>query len=524
MVAKTLTGNITVMKKIFIQYLLAPIALLTVLSACERDSDYVVSTPSPYVSNLDLRKLYHGADVTLTREVTRQAYILAGQVTSDHSGKNLPEGLLFVQNNRKVSASIDSLRGIAIHIGADAAKYVPGDSVHIQIEGGVLKRVNGILQITGLSGAQVEKVATGITPFLTPVSALTMLAKPENFEGLLGVVYNSNFEPNIGVERIEGVKVFNEGSGDVEMHVSSTASFKSEFLPYSANIMGIIIPSATTAVPQVWPRVKSDFVATSIVVDPSVPLGPHPAIITGYFADPDGTDANHEYIQLMATQDLDFRRTPFAVVTTNNAGASTPTGPPTGGWATGGLRTYKFNITRGTVSKGTFFYVGGYKLIAGANSTDISKANWVVSKLYSNDGGDDGIGDKTSNLLANSGNAAGMAVFATTAVDLNTVPSDVAFYAGTGNAFASGAGYAICDNDFYSRYHGDVFQPFYREGSNTGKVAANPAAAQFTFLGGEYDAAAKKWTVKRASKTVGVPKTSDLKVVQEMPGATKVVN
>lgn len=512
------------MKKIFKKYTLLSFAALSLFSACKSDSEFLLSTPSPYISNLDLRKLYRGTDVTLNKEVTRQAYILAGQVTSDHSGKNLPEGLLFVQNKRKVSATIDSLRGLAINIGADAAKFVPGDSVHIEINGGVLKRVNGILQITGLSAANVKKVAGGIKPILTPVSAITMLAKPENFEGLLGVAYNSNFEPNIGVERIEGVKVFNEGSGDVEMNVRSTADFKSEFLPYSANVMGIIIPSATTAAPQVWPRVKSDFVATSIVVDPSIPLGPNPAIITGYIADPDGTDANHEYIQMMATQDLDFRRTPFAVTTTNNAGASTPTGPPVAGWATGGLRTYKFNITRGTVAKGTFFYVGGYKLIAGANSTDISQANWVVSKLYSTEGGDDGIGDKTSNLLANSGNAAGMAVFATTNVDINTVPSDVVFFAGTGNAFLSEVGYAICDNDFYSRYNGNVFQPFYRQGTNTGKVAANPAAAQFTYLGGAYDAAAKKWITKRASKTIGVPKTSELKVIQEMPGVTKLAN
>lgn len=512
------------MKKIFKINLLVTGALLLILAACSKqDHQFVISTPSPFMSNLDIRKLYKGSDVTLTKEVMREATVIAGQVTSDHTGKNLPEGLLFVQNSRKVSATIDSLRGMAINIGAAAANYLPGDSVHIRIEGGVLKRVNGILQITGIPASNVEKVASGINVIMTPVSAVTMLAKPENFEGLFGVVYNSNFEPNIGVERIEGVKTFNEGSGDIQMNVNSTATFKTEFLPYSANVMGLVIPSAT-GVPQIWPRIKSDFMATSIVVDPSIPLGPNPAIITGYFADPDGTDANYEYIQLMATQDLDFRRTPFSVFTTNNAGASTPTGAPTGGWATGGLRTYKFNITRGTVAKGTFFYVGGYKVIGGTNSTDISQANWVVSKLYNNLPGDDGVGDVTANLLANSGNAAGMAVFATTNVGLNTVPSDVAFYAGTGNAFASGVGYAIVDNDFYKRNNGTSFQPFYRQGTNTDKVGANPEAAQFSYLGGVYNATTKTWTTKRSHKTVAVPKTSPLAVIQEMTGATRVIN
>jgi hypothetical protein len=526
-VAKTLTLYTIDMKKIFKKYLLIITALLTIFSACKRDDDYVKSTPSPYISNLDLRKLYKGTEVTLTKAVTREATKVAGQVTSDHSGKNLPEGLLFIQNLRQVSATIDSIRGIAINIGAAAANYVPGDSVHITIEGGVLKRVNGILQITGLPIANVEKVASGVTLMMTPVSAVTMLAKPENFEGLFGVVYNSNFEPNIGVERIEGVKTFTEGSGNMQMNINSTADFKTEFLPYSANVKGIIIPSATTAIPQIWPRVKADFMATSIVVDPTVPLGPNPAIITGYLADPDGTDANHEYIQLMATQDLDFRQKPFSLITTNNAGASTPTGFPTKGWMTGGLRTYKFNITRGTVAKGQFFYVGGFKVIAGANSTDISQANWVVSKLYNNVPGDDGVGDVTANLLGNSGNPAGAAIFPFTNVDLNSIPSDVMFYAGTGGSIydpITRVGYSICDNDFYKRYNGTTFQPFYRQGTNTGKVAANPEAAQFSYLGGVYNTATKAWTTPRVHKTVAIPKTSSLSVIQEVAGATRLTN
>ena len=148
----------------------------------------------------------------------------------------------------------------------------------------------------------------------------------------------------------------------------------------------------------------------------------------------------------------------------------------------------------------------------------------MVSKLYSNAEGDDGVGAITSNLLANSGNAAGMAIFPTTTVNLNTVPSDVAFYSGNGGAFTSGFGYAICDNDFYKRYNGATFQPFYRQGNNTDKVAANPEPSQFTYLGGVYDATTKKWITKRSNNTTAVPKLSNLRVIQEMEGATKVVN
>src|SRR5690606_33927054 len=125
--------------------------------------------------------------------------------------------------------------------------------------------------------------------------------------------------------------------------------------------------------------------------------------------DPTSTDANYEYIQLMATKDLDFSVTPFAIVTTNNAGANTPTGYPVDGWATGGLRTYKIDLTSGTVTKGEYFYVGANKNIWGSGSTDMSSSKWF-QKMYATDDGD-GFGTKTTNLLANSGNAAGIAVF-----------------------------------------------------------------------------------------------------------------
>ncbi|WP_276089757.1 DUF5689 domain-containing protein [Pedobacter sp. JY14-1] len=511
------------MKRIIKKKMLIAGACLAILAGCKRDSDYVKSTPSTYISNLDLRKLYRGSELVLTKDVMRGATVVTGQVTSDHSGNNLPAGLLFLQNTRQTGSGIDSLRGMAINIGAAAANYIPGDSVNVVIEGGVLKRVNGILQITGVAASGVQKVGSNVKLKVIPISALSMLAKPENFEGCLGVVYNCNFEPNIGVETLEGVKRLNEGSGDMQMNVNSTANFRAELLPWSANVQGIVLPSATTGVPQIWPRRKADFIATSIIVDPNVPLGPNPAIIAGYFANPSGTDANYEYIQFMATQDLDFRQKPFTVYTTNNAGASTPTGYPVNGWNTGGLRTYKFSITKGTVAKGNFFYVGGYKQIAGITSTDISQANWVVSKLYNDNEGDDGTGDKTANLLANSGNAAGVAIFATNSVSMTTEPSDVVFFAGNGNIYSNGMGYSITTNDLYSTLNGTTPQPFYKQGTNTIGFAA-PVDSEFSYLGGVYDAAAKKWTVKRVHKTIPVAKAAPLSVIEKMPGVTKVEN
>jgi hypothetical protein len=58
-----------------------------------------------------------------------------------------------IQDRRRLA----ELRGISINIGAAASTYVPGDSVVVNVEGGLLKRVDGILQITGLQQALLQK-------------------------------------------------------------------------------------------------------------------------------------------------------------------------------------------------------------------------------------------------------------------------------------------------------------------------------------------------------------------------------
>src|SRR5690606_32967715 len=196
------------------------------------------------------------------------------------------------------------------------------------------------------------------------------------------------------------------------------------------------------------------------------------AIITGWSNDPRGTDANNEYIQFMATEDIDFSKTPFAVVTTNNANASTPTGFPQKGWATGGLRTYKFNLTSGFAAKGTFFYVGGSsKLINGRGSdARMSNANWIRSFDYSTTNGD-GFGTKTTNVMSNGGAAFGIAVFEGTSVTANSEPVDVAWVGSSGNIYTAGPptrGYRITNTDYYDEIDPITLteQPFFRSGVN----------------------------------------------------------
>ncbi len=519
------------------KYIIAIGAFAVMWSACKRDNhiNVIKSTPSEYMANFDLRRLYRGNEVTLTKQTMSEAAYIRGQVVSDHSGGNLPQGLLFVQNSKNMGGGIDSLRGIAINIGNDAANYIPGDSVHIKIEGGTLKRVNGILQITGLTTANIEKKASGITPKVAFVTAVNIATTPERYESCLIRIYSCEFEPNIGVETVEGLKTFDDGTGNMRMNVGSNANFKTEFLPYSAIIQGLVIPTETREW-QIRPRVKDDFTPTSLTVDASIPLGPTPVIITGFISDVLGGDGNYEYVQLMATQDLDFRQKSFSVIFCRNGGGLEPYAgtAPEEGWATGGNRSYKFNLTRGTVAKGTFFYVGGYKQINGSGSTSISNANWIVSKLYANEAGDDGIGLATTGLMPNSGNPAGIGVFTTTNVTPATAPIDAIFFGSSTSATstnhvfkaASGGnpayGYLIPNNDHYNQANGAT--PLFRWNTtiNNNMFAHNTPTdnPQGTFmkLGGQYSVSTNTWTVKRARTPVSMVAAAALSQIETGAG------
>ena len=274
-------------------------------------------------------------------------------------------------------------------------------------------------------------------------------------------------------------------------------------------------------------------------------------IITGFMADPKGADAKaagellvsggtekhlggFEYIQFMATEDIDFEETPFAVITCNNPGTSPVATYPINGWATGAVnsanpgdpptwqnKTYQINLTSGTVAKGEFFYVGGpEKRLVGFNgnvkSTDISenapieanRAKWIRSFDYVGNGGDNGNGIGTTALMPNSGNPGGIAVFsiATTPVTNASKPIDVVFWGGTGGNMIdpdSGNGYRITDNDLYKTVDGGVSQPFFKQGTNVitaEKKFGHPTpadAGNFVKLNGVYNPTTKTWTTPR---------------------------
>jgi hypothetical protein len=504
------------MKKLQLYSLL--VLCLAALWGCKKKEfpgEYPGAVLSPYISIFDIKDLYRGTDVTLTKDNMLGCTRITATVVSDHSGGNIPAGLLVVQESRRLS----QLRGISIALGAAAATYVPGDSVTITVAGGVLKKVDGILQITGVPASAVTKVSSGNTIPPNRVPSSQILADPEKFESTLSVIVKGGFNPlPLPTDVLSGDKILNDGFGDLTLHTEATATFANTPLAFNANYYGIVfntINASKQTIPQFRLRTGNDVV----VLSSSIEL--QPVIITGFMADLEGGDGNYEYVQLMATRDINFATTPYALVTTNNAGASTPTGAPVNGWATGGLRTYKFNLTSGTAAKGTFFYVGGTsKMINGPNSTSMTSSNWIKAYNYSNTAGE-GFGTATSGLFANSGNASGVAVFEGTNITVASKPVDVLFVGTGGELYLAGTparGYRIANTDWYDIKNPITLadQPFYRNGSNTLNLSYTLPADQgfFNKMGGEYNVTLGRWTKARTQTLVDLSKTSPVTEIE----------
>lgn len=523
------------MKKTFKYICIAAVAASTMLG-CKKDSDYISGTISPFISNFDLKKSYKGGELTLTAEVMKGASSIKGVVISDFTSGNSPAGLLVLQNSRTVGNGIDSIRGIAFNIGADAAKYTTGDSVHVKVEGGVMKRVDGILQITGVSGSAINKVASGRNIKVPVVNIGKLLATPDMYENTLLTISNTVVEPEPAQgETFAGDKTINDGFGKATLHTEASAAFGGSQLPPSANFTGVVYfkTQNNQAQPYIWMRKADDAFELPLIK-------PSPVIITGYLPDPQGSDATtsaqYEYIQFLATKDIDFAATPFSVVTTNNAGSANLA--PANGWAIGGARTYKINLTSGTVKKGEFFYAGGAtKVIWGANSASMAAAKWIAAVNYASNAGA-GFGTATTNLLANSGNIAGIAVFEGTNVTASSVPMDVMMYGGSnansGNVYSAGppeVGYRITNTDYYSTINPSTRAPqqFYGAGSNTNRLGfqitqANPTGGSFVRLGGVYDAKSGRWRIGRTLSNVTMSLTMPVSALETGTGITVLEN
>ena len=477
------------------------LSVLLMFSACDKTGNFPGAEVNPHIAIYDLRSFYKGTDYRLTVESMLGAKGVTGVVVSDHSGRNLPDGLLMVQDRMR----LNELRGITINIGADAGNYVPGDSVTVDLVGGVLKRVDGLLQVTGLDGAVVTKVASGKPIAVNRVPSSYILADPDKYESTELVIVKGGFDPiPEPTDTYSGDRIVNDGFDNFVMHTEQGATFASEPLPGMANFFGVVVYNEDNNgnfKPHLRIRRPEDITVLSSSIIRA------PIVVSGYIGDVQGTDLDGEYMQFLATQDIDFSVTPFSVVTHNTSSGYQPTGVPLKGWATGGRRSYKFDLTSGTVRKGEYFYVGNSsKLINGVGSASMANGKWIVSRVTGSVPGD-GIGDRSTDLFLNATSAFtdAIAVFAGTTVNEFSIPIDVIVTGLNGSILnvAQQAGLRITNTDWYDMINPVTLQeqPFYKQGSNTIYITRK-GAGYFYKLGGEYNIRLGRWVKARMNRAL----------------------
>ncbi|MBP5973082.1 type I secretion C-terminal target domain-containing protein [Brasilonema sp. CT11] len=203
-------------------------------------------------------------------------------------------------------------------------------------------------------------------------------------------------------------------------------------------------------------------------------------LISEIFTNPSGNDSPFEYVELLATQTIDFSANPYSVVFTDNGTATSS------GWIAGGSITYGFDITSGVVNAGDVVYVGGSSLAPTGRKLRTINTATTNGDRFGN--------ANSAGVLGNGGGSAdAVGVFNVNINNLtnSTVPTDAIFF-GTaeGNAVVSGgtAGYQLPVND---RYSGGKLQ------SNS-FLAPDPASGDVIVANGTFNTTTNTFTTARS--------------------------
>ncbi|WP_300357363.1 choice-of-anchor I family protein [Fluviicola sp.] len=220
-------------------------------------------------------------------------------------------------------------------------------------------------------------------------------------------------------------------------------------------------------------------------------------VISEILPNPSGTDSPFEWIELVATSNINFAATPYTVVCNNSAATMN-------GWIEGGAVTYAFQINTGSVNRGDVVYVGGSSMAP--TGSKIRVINTATT-------GGDGFGTAASGGVVGNGgsNGDGIAVFNLPAASLtnSTVPVDALFYGtalGTAVLNAGADGYQLPVNDLYS---GGKLQ-------TTSFFAGDPGGDQSIRAVGSYNTQTELWTSSR-SWTLVTPTLDNLSSVSLLP-------
>ncbi len=216
-------------------------------------------------------------------------------------------------------------------------------------------------------------------------------------------------------------------------------------------------------------------------------------VISEILANPSGTDSPFEWIELVATSNINFATTPYTVVCNNSAATAN-------GWIEGGTITYAFQINTGTVNAGDVVYVGG---------SSMAPTGTKIRTINTGTTAGDGFGTAaTGGVVGNGGsNGDGIAVFnlASASITSSSVPVDAIFYGsalGTAVLNNGADGYQLPVNDLYT---GGKLQA-------NSFFAGDPGGDQSIRATGLFNTQTGLWSSQR-NWTVGTPTLDNLSAV-----------
>lgn len=219
-------------------------------------------------------------------------------------------------------------------------------------------------------------------------------------------------------------------------------------------------------------------------------------LISEFYQNPPSSDSPFEYVELLATDDIDFSVTPYTIIVSNNGTATA------NGWIEGNSLTYAFEINTGSVTVGDVVYVGGVSMAP--TGTILRAIDTGV------DGGDGAIGNaNVSGVFGNGGgNADGIAVFNLPVASITSfsVPTDAVFYGtGIGGAEVSAIdGYELPNNDLYA-------------GGKLNAASFYALDADLTIATGEFDLATNTFTIPRTFASGAATETSEITFYEPTP-------
>lgn len=206
-----------------------------IMGSCMKDDpNPAKGTPVEEASLYVIRNLYKNTDISLTKSMTSGAGITAGVVVSNAASKNLPDGIIALENVWR-----GQTRGLYIQV-ADAHKYQFGDSLRIAFEGSRLTLQDGNLVLTGLDESKINVAAQGIQKNHRAISIGNLKANYTQYEAtLIKVTADVEPEPAIGTT-FAGEKILMDGEQNkLILSTAASSPFAGGSIAPSASFQGL---------------------------------------------------------------------------------------------------------------------------------------------------------------------------------------------------------------------------------------------------------------------------------------------